>query len=596
MSQRRMIIGGKPKDIQSSARRLLKYLGKNKMLLFVVLCFTIITTLCSLYGSYAISPIVQFVEDAYLGKITVEAAFQGIVSLLIILAVVYLVEVSLTYIASRMMILVSQRTVKLIREELFEKVMRIPVSYHDHYQHGELMSRFTNDIDLVSEALNMSAASIVSNVLSLAGTVVLMLILSPILGIITCIILPLLSLLSNKVVQYSRKYSKRQQESLGILNGNIEENIEGQSVIQLFNHETQSFDQFSNLNQNFKKNAQKAQIASGIMFPLMANMNNVNYAIMGGVGGYLVIQGLMSIANLSAFVSLTKTLGRPINEIAMQFTTLQSALASAERLFEVLDWPVEESSAEDIILDKVEGKVVFDHVVFGYNPEIPVLKDVSFFAKNGQKVAFVGSTGAGKTTITNLITRFYDIQRGEISIDDISVDAINRFSLRKHIAMVLQDTHLFTGTVMENIRYGNLEADDEEVIAAATLANAHLFIEKLEHGYDTIISGDGSELSQGQRQLLNIARAMIANPEILILDEATSSIDTRTERLIEKGMDRLMEGRTTFVIAHRLSTVRNANAILVVEHGQIIERGSHDELLALDGRYASLYYGQSKLN
>ncbi len=596
MSQRPMVVGSKPKNIQSSAWRLFRYLGKNRTLLIVVLGFTVITTLCALYGSYAIKPIVQLVEDAFLGKISNSNAFQSIVSLLAFLAFVYIVEVILTYVSARLMILVSQRTVKDIRSDLFEKVMHMPIAYHDQYQHGELMSRFTNDIDLVSEALNMSAVSIVSNVLSLFGTVLLMFLLSPVLAGITCVILPLLSLLSNKIVRYSRRYSKKQQVSLGILNGNIEEAIEGQSVLQLFNHEQTSFEEFSTLNHNYKKNAQKAQIASGIMFPLMANLNNINYAIMGTVGGALILNGWMSVANLSSFVLLTKTLGRPINEISMQFTTLQSALASAERLFEVLDWPDEAVSPDEMTLETVAGDVRFDDVYFGYDPEVPVLRGVDFEALSGKKIAFVGSTGAGKTTITNLITRFYDIQKGDILIDDHSLFAINRFSLRKHIAMVLQDTHLFSGTVMDNIRYGNLEASDEACIEAATLANAHSFIEKLEHGYQTMISGDGSELSAGQRQLLNIARASIANPEILILDEATSSIDTRTERLIEKGMDRLMEGRTTFVIAHRLSTVRNADMILVIEHGQIIERGNHDELLELGGRYASLYLGQSKLD
>lgn len=593
---RRMVIGDKPKDMQSSAKRLFAYLGKNLKLMLIVFAFTVIVTLCSLYGSYAISPIVERVEAVINQLMSVDEAFTQITNLLLVLLIIYVVEVILTYISQRIMIVVSQRTVHMIRRDLFKKVMRIPVAYHDRFTHGELMSRFTNDIDLVSEALNMSAVSIVTNVLSLIGTVIVMFVLSPVLAIITVVILPLLSLMSSQIVKYSKRYSKRQQVSLGALNGFIEESIEGQAVLQLFNHEQASMDTFKALNKTFKGNAQRAQIASGIMFPLMQNLNNFTYAIMGGVGGYLVLNGMMSIAQLSAFVSLSRTLSRPINEIAMQYTTLQSAVASAERLFEVLDWPDEAPINQGEVLPNIVGDVKFESVVFGYNPERPVLKSVSFYAKPGQKIAFVGSTGAGKTTITNLISRFYDIQSGRILIDDVDLVDLNRFELRRHIAMVLQDTHLFTGTVMDNIRYGNLDASDEDCIEAAKLANAHRFIEQLEFGYQTIISGDGGELSQGQCQLLNIARAAVANPKILILDEATSSIDTRTERLIEKGMDRLMQGRTTFVIAHRLSTVRNADAILVIEQGQIIERGDHDTLVELKGRYASLYSGQSQLD
>ena len=385
------------------------------------------------------------------------------------------------------------------------------------------------------------------------------------------------------------------QKTLGDLNGYIEEAMEGQMVMQLFNHEDKAQEDFDKFNGKYRKNSQLAQITSIMMYPLMQNLNTVSYAIIGVVGGYLSINSGLSIGNLSAYVNMTRTQGRPINEISSQFTTLQSALASAERIFELLDWDLEPINDSDIILDSVKGDVRFEHVDFSYVEGVPVLKDVSFWAESGQKIAFVGSTGAGKTTITNLISRFYDINKGQILFDGVDIRDINRLSLRKHIAMVLQDTHLFTGTIMENIRYGNLEASDEECITAAKLANADHFIKQLEHGYQTEISGAGDELSQGQKQLLNIARAAVANPSVLILDEATSSIDTRTETLIEKGMDSIMEGRTTFVIAHRLSTVRNADAIIVLEHGEIIERGSHDHLMELGGRYASLYTGQSEL-
>ena len=591
-----MVMGRNAKDSKTTFSRLLKYFGESKYLVILVLICTIISTLCSLYGSYAISPIVNKIETVIRGEETFEIMLPSMINLLIFLGIVYLLEVILSYTTQRAMLYVSQKTVKHIRKALFDKVMVLPVSYHDRYTHGELMSSFTNDLDLVSEALNMSLATIVSNIMSMVGTIVLMFILSPYLAIISCIIIPLLSISTKNIVAYSKRFFRQQQDALGKLNGYIEEAIEGQSVLQLFNHEKESMEKFAKLNRTYRKEAQKAQFVSGLMFPLMGNLNNLNYTIIGVIGGFFSIRNLMTIGDLGAYVNLTKTLGRPINEIAMQYTTIQSALASAERIFELLDCPEEGFEPEEIVLQNVEGKVEFKDVVFGYLPEKTVLNKVSFYANPDQKIAFVGSTGAGKTTITNLISRFYEINSGEILVDGKNIREINRYSLRNYIAMVLQDTHLFTGTVMENIRYGNLYATDEECIDAAKLANAHQFIEKLEHGYNTIIDGTGGSLSQGQCQLLNIARAAVANPKILILDEATSSIDTRTERLIEKGMDRLMEGRTTFVIAHRLSTVRNSNAIMVIEHGEIIEHGGHDELIALGGRYASLYSGQSKLD
>jgi ABC-type multidrug transport system, ATPase and permease components len=591
-----MVMGRNAKDSKTTFSRFLKYFGESKYLVILVLICTIISTLCSLYGSYAISPIVNKIETVIRGEETFEIMLPSMINLLIFLGIVYLLEVILSYTTQRAMLYVSQKTVKHIRKALFDKVMVLPVSYHDRYTHGELMSSFTNDLDLVSEALNMSLATIVSNIMSMVGTIVLMFILSPYLAIISCIIIPLLSISTKNIVAYSKRFFRQQQDALGKLNGYIEEAIEGQSVLQLFNHEKESMEKFAKLNRTYRKEAQKAQFVSGLMFPLMGNLNNLNYTIIGVIGGFFSIRNLMTIGDLGAYVNLTKTLGRPINEIAMQYTTIQSALASAERIFELLDCPEEGFEPEEIVLQNVEGKVEFKDVVFGYLPEKTVLNKVSFYANPDQKIAFVGSTGAGKTTITNLISRFYEINSGEILVDGKNIREINRYSLRNYIAMVLQDTHLFTGTVMENIRYGNLYATDEECIDAAKLANAHQFIEKLEHGYNTIIDGTGGSLSQGQCQLLNIARAAVANPKILILDEATSSIDTRTERLIEKGMDRLMEGRTTFVIAHRLSTVRNSNAIMVIEHGEIIEHGGHDELIALGGRYASLYSGQSKLD
>ncbi|CAM4288104.1 ABC transporter ATP-binding protein [Erysipelothrix aquatica] len=596
MSQKSLVIGKhKPKDQKKTLGRLISYLGESKVLLTVVIIASVLSTLGGLYGAYAISPMIQIIQNALNGVITRNMMIEQLGVQILVLAVIFAIEVATMYLSARLMVKISQRTVETIRKEMFSHVLRMKVSHHDANAHGDLMSRFTNDIDLVGEGLNTAAASIIINVFTLIGTIIVMFMLSPILTVLTLVIIPLLSLMSNVIIKKSRIYSKRQQQSLGDLNGYIEETMEGQMVMQLFNHEAQAREDFQVKNKVYRKNSQFAQIISIMIYPLMQNINTISYAIIGIAGGWLSINGMLSVANLGAYVNMTRTQGKPINEISSQFTTLQSAIASAERIFELLDWTEEMVNADDVILDNVIGDVRFENVTFGYNPDVPVLKDVSFWANPGQKIAFVGSTGAGKTTITNLISRFYEINAGKILIDGQEISEINRYSLRKHIAMVLQDTHLFSGTIMENIRYGNLEATDEECIDAAKLANAHHFIQTLEHGYNTVISGTGSELSQGQKQLLNIARAAVANPSILILDEATSSIDTRTERLIEQGMDSLMEGRTTFIIAHRLSTVRNSDAIIVLEHGEIIERGNHDELVAMGGRYASLYSGQTQL-
>ncbi len=593
---RRSAAGLKPKDQKGTLLRLISYLNESKLLLFFVILASIASTLAGLYGAYSISPLITIIEKGLKGVTTSEQMYGDLIAKLTFLAGVYVIQIGTALYSGRMMVKISQRTVRKLRENMFDTMLKMKVNYHDQNTHGDLMSRFTNDIDLVGEGLNTAAASIIINIFTLLGTIVVMFFLSPTLSLITIILLPLLSLMAKAIVQRSRIYSRRQQKSLGRLNGFIEEAMEGQMVMQLFNHEEDALNQFNSLNQEYRENAQKAQITSIMMFPLMQNMNTINYAIIGIVGGYLAINFGLSIGDLGAYVNMTRTQGKPINEISNQFTTLQSALASAERVFELIDWPLEEIFEDDVVLDKVVGDVKFNNVTFSYVKDQIVLNDISFYAKPGQKIAIVGSTGAGKTTITNLISRFYDIDKGEILVDDIDIKTINRLNLRNHIAMVLQDTNLFTGSIMENIRYGNLNASDDDCIAAAKLANAHYFISQLRDGYDTVISGVGDDLSEGQKQLLNIARAAVADPSILILDEATSSIDTRTERLVEKGMDSIMEGRTTFVIAHRLSTVRNADAIIVLENGEIVERGSHDDLLEIDGRYASLYYGQSELS
>lgn len=589
-------VGTKPKDQKGSLLRLISYLGESKLLLILVILASIASTLAALYGAYSISPLITIIEKGLKGVTSYELMYQQLTIKLTFLAGIFLLQIFTTLFSERMMVKISQRTIRKLRADMYDNMLKMEVSFHDSNTYGDLMSRFTNDIDLIGEGLNTAAASIVINIFTLLGTVIVMFFLSPVLSIITLLILPLLTLMARFIVRRSRIFARRQQKSLGELNGFIEEAMEGQMVMQLFNHQEQALSEFNQLNQAYRENAQKAQITSIMMFPLMQNANTFNYAIIGIVGGYLAINFGLSIGNLGAYVNMTRTQGRPINQISNQFTILQSALASAERVFELIDWPQEAIKKDDLVLDKVVGDVKFNNVTFSYIKDEIILNDISLYAKPGQKIAIVGSTGAGKTTITNLISRFYEIDKGEILIDDIDIRKINRLSLRSHIAMVLQDTNLFTGTIMENIRYGNFEASDEQCIAAAKLANAHYFIQHLKNGYNTVISGLGDDLSEGQKQLLNIARAAVADPSILILDEATSSIDTRTERLVEKGMDSIMEGRTTFVIAHRLSTVRNADAIIVLEDGEIIERGSHDDLLEKNGRYASLYHGQSELS
>ena len=592
---RRVSLENKSKDQKGTLIRLISYLNESKFLLLLVILASVASTVAGLYGAYSISPLITILESGLKGTVSRSVMFDQLILKLSFLAIIFATEVVMTLFSARMMVKISQRTVRKLRADMFDQMLKMEVSYHDTNTHGDLMSRFTNDIDLVSEGLNTAAASIVINIFTLVGTVLVMFYLSPTLSLVTMVLLPLLTLMARWIVRRSRIYSRAQQRSLGELNGFVEEAMEGQMVMQLFNHEEDAIKDFNNLNAEYREQSQKAQITSISIFPLMQNMNTINYSIIGIIGGYLAINFGMSIGDLGAYVNMTRTQGRPINQISQQFTTLQSALASAERIFELIDWPLESIEEDSLVLDEVIGDVKFNHVSFSYVKDQLVLNDISFYAKPGQKIAIVGSTGAGKTTITNLISRFYEIDKGEILIDDIDIKTINRLNLRSHIAMVLQDTNLFTGTIMDNIRYGNLEASDEECIAAAKLANAHYFIRHLKDGYDTVISGVGDDLSEGQKQLLNIARAAVANPSILILDEATSSIDTRTERLVEQGMDSIMEGRTTFVIAHRLSTVRNADAIIVLEHGEIIERGSHDKLLELDGRYASLYHGQSEL-
>ncbi|MBO5930547.1 MAG: ABC transporter ATP-binding protein, partial [Clostridia bacterium] len=581
--------GGKPKNTKAVFGRLYQYVAKYKFRILVAMFFMITRAISQIAGSYRLRPIINDYIAA--GKL------EGFLYALIVLAAIYLVTVVSIYLQNRIMLSVSQNTIEAIRNDLFHKVQKLPVRFYDTENTGEIMSRFTNDVDHIGTMLDSSVMSALSGIISIVGTLAMMFYTNVWLSLITIGFVPLFIKGGLMIAKRSRKYYSQQQAALGALNGYIEETVTGQKVVKVFCHEDECKEEFGLLNQDLKEKQFFAQFFGGIMGPIMGNLSQVCYALTAGIGGILCALGRFDIGGLTVFVNYSRQFSHPINEISMQMTAVFSALAGAERVFDIMDKTPEAEDIENAYSPEiVRGDVEISGVSFGYTPEKQVLKNISLYAHPGQKIAFVGSTGAGKTTVTNLMNRFYDIEEGSITIDGVDIRDYKRDVLRKNIAMVLQDTHLFTGTVMENIRYGRLDATDDEVIAAAKTASAHSFIMRLADGYQTVLTGDGANLSQGQRQLLNIARAAISKAPILVLDEATSSVDTRTERHIEIGMERLMADRTTFIIAHRLSTVRNADAIMVLENGEIIERGNHEELLSKRGRYYELYTGIKELD
>ena len=613
----------KPKNAKGTFRRILTYFRPYRLQLVLVLIGLLASVAANIAGTYMLVPIINEYIVPWIGNANPD--FTGLIGQLTVMAAVYTIGILGTFMYNRLMINVSTGTLLKLRLEMFTKMQTLPISYFDRRTHGEIMSTYTNDTDVMREMISQGLPSFISSAVRIVGVFTMMIVLNPILTGIAILMLVIMMLITKTIAGRSGRFFKARQDSVGKVNGYIEEMIEGQKVVKVFCHEQAVNSRFDELNETLRRNTAAASTLASIMGPIMNNLSHVTYAIIAASGGLLGVAGIIDIGTLGAFLQYTRSFSMPVAEISQQANNVLSALAGAERIFALLDEKAEEDEGDIVMVNarvnekgeleecserteiwawekptgeliRVRGDVRFENVTFSYDGKVDVLKNVSLYAKPGQKLAFVGSTGAGKTTITNLINRFYDIQSGRITYDGIPIRQIKKASLRGSLGMVLQDTHLFTGTVRENIRYGRLDATDEEIVSAAKLANAHYFISHLPQGYDTVLTADGANLSQGQRQLIAIARAAVADPPVLILDEATSSIDTRTESLIEKGMDSLMKDRTVFVIAHRLSTVRNSDAIMVLEHGEIIERGNHDELIKQQGKYYQLYMGMFELS
>ena len=611
----RQLSAKKPKHLGYTLRTLLSYLGRHKLLLLAVAVLVSVSALANLLGTYMIRPVVNSLAGGQVGDL-----IRGVA----VTAGIYGLGAVCAYGYTQIMVKAAQKVLRDIRRDLFAHLQTLPLRFFDTRRHGDVMSYFTNDVDTISDALNNSFAMVIQSFIQVAGTLTMLFILNWQLSLVVAVCYVVMFGYVRFSGKRSKAYYTKQQASLGELDGYIEEMMAGQKVVKVFNHEEASLEEFRAKNETLRRAGTGAQGYAATMVPAVVTISYINYAIVAVLGGIMAINGMTDVGSLASYLVFVRQAAMPINQFTQQTNFLLAALAGAERVFEVMDQPGEVDEGRTVLVNVKEeggrlvpcgektgrwawrkpdgaliplrGDVRFEHVDFGYEDGHPILKDISLYAEPGQKIAFVGSTGAGKTTITNLINRFYDIADGKIRYDGININKIKKDDLRRSLGIVLQDTHLFTGTVMENIRYGNLDATDEECMAAAKLANADGFIRRLPDGYNTMLTGDGANLSQGQRQLLAIARAAVADPPVLILDEATSSIDTRTEALIEKGMDRLMEGRTVFVIAHRLSTVRNADAILVLEHGQVVERGSHEALLAQQGEYYQLYNGMFELS
>ena len=620
----------KPSDTTGTVKRLIKYIGKQKSLLVGMIVFVIISSVATVMASVFIQPIVDDLLIPAVGQEFSWALFKPIKKILIMLVCAAIIGAGASYGKSRCSVYLTQKTLRNLRKDLFDSVEDLPINFFDSRPNGEIMSRFTNDVESLRAFLSQGLTQLISSSITIIGSFCIMLYYSWKLTILVVLMVAFMIFLVKVLGKKSSYYFKKQQKELGEVNGYIEETIEGQKVVKVFNHEEEVTEHFTQINEELRKASTGANTFASILMPLMNNLSYVNYAITAALGGMLAVKGFMTPGGIVAFLTNSRNFSQPITQVSQQFNNAIAAIAGAERIFEYIDekpevddgyvtlvnakfdengelceceehtgvwaWKHQHTADGTVTYKQLKGDVVFENVTFSYDGKKTVLKNISLYAKPGQKIALVGSTGAGKTTITNLLNRFYEIDDGKIRYDGINIKKIKKDDLRRSLSMVLQDTHLFTGTVEDNIRYGNLNATHEQIVEAAKLANAHSFIISLENGYDTVLTGDGANLSQGQRQLLSIARAAVADPPVLVLDEATSSIDTRTEKLIEQGTDKLMQGRTVFVIAHRLSTVRNSNAIMVLEHGEIIERGDHEDLLKQKGRYYQLYTGQFELS